>query len=417
MNDARNDALSTWNTSSEKYTGEPGIAKHGRLRKPRAWPTVLGIIATSLVVVLVSGAAVGAVVVNSLTSQIAPTVELTQPTEGPIPAIGAIDGGFNILIVGSDTRVGQDGIGGSEEDESANLNDVNILMHVSQDQTNAVVISFPRDMVVDIPECQAEDGSVKGFTVQPLNEALTAGGLNCVALTITHLTGLPVQFAGTIDFTGVIAMGDAIGGVPVCVDGPIHDDNTGLMIDQAGTYTLLGVDALAFLRTREHVGDGSDLTRISSQQVYLSSLVRTLKSGGTLGDLTKVYNLAKAALQSMQLSSSLASVDTMASIALALKDIPIENVTFVQYPGFTDGDGDYAGKVQPNRELGDQLVAFVAADQPFLPDPSVAHGTVADPNAPVATTPPASDPAGRPTLVGLPGVTANEYRCSVANDY
>ncbi|NYF09109.1 LCP family protein required for cell wall assembly [Leifsonia sp. AK011] len=408
---------------SELRSATPGIARHGRLKRSRAWPTVLAIVAASLATVLVSTAAVGAVVLNSLTSEIE-TVEFGEPDAPPIPAIGAIEGGFNILIVGSDTRLGQNGIGGSYDDESGNLNDVNILMHVSQDQTNAVVISFPRDMVVDIPECPADDGSVKGYTTQPLNEALSAGGLNCVAMTITELTGLPIQFAGTIDFTGVIAMGDAIGGVPVCVDGPIHDDNTGLVIDQAGTYTLLGVDALAFLRTREHVGDGSDLTRISSQQVYLSSLVRTLKSAGTLGDLGKVYNLSKAALQSMQLSPSLASLDTMASIALALKDIPIENVTFVQYPGFTGGDGVYAGKVEPDRALGDELISYVAADQPFKPDPEVAHGTVADPTAPVETPDPTAetpDPTvettDRPTLTGLSGVTADEYRCSVSNDY
>jgi anionic cell wall polymer biosynthesis LytR-Cps2A-Psr (LCP) family protein len=78
------------------------------------------------------------------------------------------------------------------------------------------------------------------------------------------------------------------------------------MIDAAGTYELRGVDALAFLRSREGVGDGSDLTRISSQQVYLSALVRKLKSEDTLGDPKKVYDLAKAALSKMQLSTSLA---------------------------------------------------------------------------------------------------------------
>ena len=402
---------------SELRSATPGIARHGRLRQSRAWPTVLAIVAASLAAVLVSGAAVGAVVLSSLTSEIE-TVDFGEPDAPPIPAIGAIEGGFNILIVGSDTRLGQNGIGGSYEDESGNLNDVNILLHVSQDQTNASVISFPRDMVVDIPECPADDGSVKGYTTQPLNEALSAGGLNCVAMTITELTGLPIQFAGTIDFTGVISMGDAIGGVPVCVDGPIHDDNTGLVIDQAGTYTLLGVDALAFLRTREHVGDGSDLTRISSQQVYLSSLVRTLKSAGTLGDLGKVYNLSKAALQSMQLSPSLASLDTMASIALALKDIPIENVTFVQYPGFTGGDGIYAGKVEPDRTLGDQLIAVVAADQPFRLDTTdTDSGSVPDPNAPVSTPDPETDATDRQVLSGYNGQGADEYRCSVSNDY
>lgn len=397
----------------------PGLARHGRLSKPKAWPMILGIIGGALAVVLVSTVAIGGIVFNSLYSKV-DAVEILQPTEGPIPAIGAIEGGFNILIVGSDTRLGQDGIGGSAEEESATLNDVNMLLHVSQDQTNAVAISFPRDMVVGIPECPWDDGSgdTKGYSTEALNTALFYGGLNCVVMTISELTGLPIQFAGMVTFNGVIAMGDAIGGVPVCVNGPIHDYNTGLMIDQAGTYELKGLDALAFLRSREGVGDGSDLGRISSQQVYLSSLVRTLKSDDTLGDLKKVYELADAALSHMTLSTSLAQVDTMVSIAQALKDIPLERVTFVQYPGTTGGDGVYLGKVQPNEYLGDQLMALVAADQPFVLDApgTQSIGSEADPNAPVVTPDPSVDNTGLPLLSGVQGQTAADYTCSIAND-
>ena len=416
---------------AELRSATPGIARHGRLKRHRAWPLVLQIIGASLAVVLVSGASVSAVVVNSLTSKIAPTIELTQPTEGPLPQIGAIDGGFNILIVGSDTRQGQNGIGGDAEEESGQLNDVNMLLHVSQDQTNAVAISFPRDMVVDIPECVDEDGDTKGFSTEPINVALYYGGLDCVAQTVSLLTGLPIQFAGIITFNGVIAMGDAVGGVPVCVTGPIDDPNTGLFIEQAGTYELRGVDALAFLRSREGVGDGSDLTRIASQQVYLSSLVRKLQGEETLSDPKKVYDLASAALSNMQLSSSLASLDTMVSIALALKDIPPSNVTFVQYPGTTGGSGVYSGKVQPDFTTGEQLMAYVAADQPFaLPEAGDGRGSVTDPNAPAPeqpTTPETdpvtpdpsatpTEPVDKPVLEGVTGQPADAYTCSVANE-
>lgn len=408
----------------ENVSRNPGLARHGRLAKPRAWPLVLGIIGGTLAVLLVSTASIAGIVVNSLSSRVT-VAAIPEPTDGPLPAIGAIEGGFNILIVGSDTRLGQDGIGGSYEDESGNLNDVNMLLHVSQDQTNAVAISFPRDMVVDIPECPLVDeagnltSDTKGYTSQPLNEALSAGGLNCVVMTISELTGLPIQFAGMITFNGVIAMGDAIGGVPVCVNGPIHDYNTGLMIDNPGTYTMLGVDALAFLRTREHVGDGSDLGRIASQQVYLSSLVRTLKSADTLGNPSTVYKLAQAALTHMTLSPSLSHVDTMAAIALALKDIPLDSVTFVQYPGFTGGDGIYAGKVQPNTTDGDQLMAYVAADQPFvLAAAGDGRGAEADPNAPAVDPTTVTDKTGLPELPpAVTGTRADQYTCSIANDY
>ncbi|MDH6182179.1 LCP family protein required for cell wall assembly [Microbacteriaceae bacterium SG_E_30_P1] len=411
---------------SELRTATPGIARHGQLKRNRAWPLVLQILGISLAVVLVSTVSVSAVVVNSLTSKIAPTIELTQPTEGPLPQIGAIEGGFNILIVGSDTRAGQNGIGGDETEETGQLNDVNMLLHVSQDQTNAVAISFPRDMVVGIPECTDSDGDTKGYSTEPINVALYYGGLDCVAQTVTELTGLPIQFAGIITFNGVIAMGDAIGGVPVCVTGPINDPYTGLTIDAAGTYDLKGVDALAFLRSRHGVGDGSDLTRIASQQVYLSSLVRKLQGEETLADPKKVYDLASAALTNMQLSSSLGSLDTMVSIALALKDIPPSNVTFVQYPGTTGGSGLYEGKVQPDTYAGDQLMQYIIADQPFaLEAEGDNRGSTVDPNAPAPEQPSTPDPTAteeaappveKPVVSGVTGQTADAYTCSIANE-
>ncbi|MGX5681140.1 LCP family protein [Schumannella luteola] len=403
---------------SELRSATPGIARHGQLKKHRAWPLILQILGAAVVVVLLSGASVGAVVVNSLTSKVE-TVTIIGETEGPPPQIGAIEGGFNILIVGNDTRAGQDGIGGSADEESGTLNDVNILLHVSQDQTNAVAISFPRDMVVGIPECPDEDGDTKGYSTEPINVALYYGGLNCVVMTVSELTGLPIQFAGMITFNGVIAMGDAIGGVPVCFTGPVDDPNTGLLIHQAGTYELSGIDALAFLRSRAGVGDGSDLTRISSQQVYLSALVRKLQGEETLSDPTKVYNLAKAALSNMQLSQGLGNLDTMVSIALALKDIPIERVTFVQYPGTTGGDGVYLGKVQPDSYAGEQLMALVRADQPFqLAAAGDDRGSTLDPNAPAPdpSQTPAVDNSGLPVLEGVSGQTAAQYTCSVANE-
>ena len=264
----------------------PGLARHGRLRKASPWGTIAKFVAAALAVILVSGASVGAIAFNSIYSK-RTVVALVGETEGPPPQIGAIEGGFNILIVGSDTRGGQYGIGGDVADDSSVLNDVNILLHVSQDQTNAVAISFPRDMVVGIPECPWDDGSgdTKGYSTEPINVALYYGGLPCVVLTVEELTGLPIQFAGMITFDGVVDMSDAIGGVDVCITAPMYDPYTGIDLPTAGTWKLSGFNALAFLRSRHGVGDGSDLTRISSQQVYLSSLVRTLKSQDTLGDV------------------------------------------------------------------------------------------------------------------------------------
>jgi anionic cell wall polymer biosynthesis LytR-Cps2A-Psr (LCP) family protein len=228
-------------------------------------------------------------------------------------------------------------------------------------------------------------------------------------------------------------MADAVGGVQVCVAGNLNDKEVGLHLT-SGTHTLTGAQALEFLRSRHGVGDGSDLGRITSQQVYLSSLVRKLESQDTLSNPLTVYKLATAATKSMQLSSSLDSVDTLIALAQALKGIPLNNVQFVQYPGSTAGTGIYAGKVQPNMVLGNQLFSLIRADKPFK------LGTQGDNRGSVqATQPPPSTPSTKPstapstapsaapssaaggstknetTVNGLVGQSAADQTCSKAN--
>ena len=393
----------------------PGVARHGRLKRSNPGLLLLKIVGATLAVLLFSGASVAAITTWRLGSQItANSVELIGETDGPPPQIGKIPGGFNLLIVGSDSRENSQGIGGTTEDDSGVLNDVNILLHVSEDQTNAVAISFPRDLLVPIPDCVDEDGYTKPYSTEPINVSLFYGGLSCAVYTVETLTGLDVQFAGLIEFVGVISMSDAVGGVDVCIDGPVVDDYSGINLPTAGNWTLQGWNALAFLRSRHGVGDGSDLTRISSQQVFLSSLVRKLKSEDTLGDVGKLIRLANAAAANLQLSTSLANIDTMVSIALALKDIPLERVTFVQYPGTT---GHEDGKVHPDEYSAGVMFDYIRADQPFvLSQVGDDSGSMVDPNAP-APDPTATpvDNTGLPVLEGVTGQTAADYTCSVSN--
>ena len=393
-----------------------GIARHGRLRKAGPWGAVLAFIGASLAVVLVSSAALAGIVVNQLNNNLKPGVVLVQPTDAPPPSVGAYPGGFNLLIVGSDKCEDDSGCAGRG---SANLNDVTMLLHVSADGTNATAVSFPRDLVVPIPSCPRVDknGNQTGkmsaaMSGRPINETLYYGGLACTVLTVEALSGLKIQFAGLITFSGVIKMSNAVGGVPVCFAGPVKDNKTGLDVP-AGNVNLKGWKALAFLRSRHGVGDGSDLTRISSQQVFLSSLVRQLKDKDTLGDPLKVYALAQAATQSMELSSGLRQPDNMLSIAAKLKNIPLEAVTFVQFPGTTGQGGIYQGKVAPVQYKADQLFSKIRSDTPFaLASVGDGNGSKPDPNAPVATPDPNATAGAPLDVLDIKGQTAANYTCS-----
>ena len=126
------------------------------------------------------------------------------------------------------------------------------------------------------------------------NTALSRGGLDCVVASASALTGLPIQYAAQVEFDGVVAMSDAVGGVPVCLVTAIDDPYSGLSLS-AGEHTLQGGQALAFLRTRHGLSTGSDLQRISNQQIFLSSLMRTIKSSQTLDNPLKLIALAQAA--------------------------------------------------------------------------------------------------------------------------
>lgn len=389
--------------------GRSPIARHGRLRKRGPWGSILGFVGSAIAVIVVSSLVLGGVVAAQLASNVTISEPLPGETDGPVPSIGAYPNGFNMLIVGSDRCEAAEGCPGRD----AELNDVTMLVHVSADGTNATAISFPRDLIVPIPECKREDGAGTNPAIgaASINRALGHGGLSCVAQTVTDLTGLDIQFAGLITFKGVIRMSNAVGGVEVCVAGDLYDPYVGLELAK-GRHVLKGGDALKFLRSRHGVGTGSDLTRISSQQNYMSSLVRTLKSNDTLSDPTKIIGLAQAATRSMTLSRGLAQLDTMMSIALRLKDIPLENVSFVSYP-VVDGVGPYAGKVVPQQEKATKLFDLIRNDKPFsIKNAGNSLGTVVDPDAPVKSSTPkptaTPDPSSsaKPSSSGKPSSTA-----------
>jgi LCP family protein required for cell wall assembly len=415
--------------SSRRVATDPTITRHARRRRRNPFATGLRLVAASLAVLLVSGGTVAAYALWDVVSDVKPAVTLAGQDPN-VPNIDAIDGGVNLLLVGSDSREGQGDAYGDPTQETSVLNDVTMLLHISEDHSSATVVSFPRDLFVPIPECPDPDGGTfNAMSSQKINTTLGYGGLACTVLTVEALTGLTIPFAAEVQFNGVIALSNAVGGVEVCVAEPIADDYTDTYLD-AGTHTLQGKEALQFLRTRHGVGDGSDLGRISNQQVFLSSLVRTLQSSETLSDPTKLFGIAKAAASNMQLSTSLANLNTMVSIAMALRDIPLEQISFLQYPNAYGSSGGQQG-VLPLESAAEQLFDAIKADKKLSITGTTGVGSVADPNAPApeetaapadtptpsadagATTPPADDAVELPETIE--GQTASDRTCSAGN--
>ncbi|WP_374009089.1 LCP family protein [Leifsonia sp. LS-T14] len=369
---------------AQEKTAGPAV-RHGRLKKHRPLTALLTIFVAIFAVVGVTGVSLAAYAAVDVAASVKKSVKLVDAKGNEVtPGVGAMNGAFNILLAGSDSGGGNTAYGDREE----NLNDVTMVLHVSADHKNATVVSFPRDMYVSIPSCpDPKGGSFDAMSRQKINNSLSYGGLACTVLTVEKLTGLEIPYAGVIQFDGVIEMSNAVGGVPVCVAGDIKDPYTGLDV-KAGQNTLQGQQALAFLRTRHGVGDGSDLGRISNQQVFLSSLVRTIKSADVLSNPVKLYGIAKAATSNITLSDSLNNPTTIVSMATALKNIDVSKVVFVQYPNHYQGDG-----VVPTTDAAQQLMGALQNDQPVALTGDTGVGSESDPNAPAPQAPATQAPA------------------------
>jgi LCP family protein required for cell wall assembly len=241
-----------------------------------------------------------------------------------------------------------------------------MLLHISEDRTNASVVSFPRDLLVPIPSCpDPEGGSFGAMSRQMINSSIGYGGVACTHLTVQNLTGLEIPYVAMIDFKGVIEMSNAVGGVEVLIEKPLNDPYTGLNLE-AGLNTLQGVDALAFLRARKGIGDGSDLNRISNQQLFLRSLFDKVKSDGVLNNPIYLYSLASAAARNMRLSESMSDLGTMFNLASALREIDSTQLAFLRIPvRGARGEGE-SGRLEPITSEADALFEQIRNDVPVL---------------------------------------------------
>jgi LCP family protein required for cell wall assembly len=247
--------------------------------------------------------------------------------------------------------------------------------------------------MVPWPACPSTSGG-SGYLPQSLgqiNATIANGGPGRTLLTVESITGLDIPYLAMINFKGVIEMSNAIGGVTVCVANPIHDTYTRLDL-AAGTHTLQGVQALQFLRTRHGVGDGSDLSRISNQQVFMSSLFRKVKSTGVLTNPVYLYSLASAAARNMTLSSNLTDLNVLVGMAGAFRHVSPDNMTFLQAPSMGGLPAPNQGRVQLIPDQAQLLFDKLKNDEPLVLAKSnpVAGAQDATPAATASASPSAS---------------------------
>ncbi|NUP47276.1 MAG: LCP family protein [Catenulispora sp.] len=267
---------------------------------------------------------------------------------------------INILLIGTDARLpGKDAALGGFVDPSGRA-DVEMLVHVSADRSNATVVSLPRDLMVPVPECVDAKGNHFGAqSVGMINSALAAGP-GCQVDTVEEFSHVKIDHFMMVDFSGVVDLTNAVGGVDVCVTKAVHDPDSHLDLP-AGTSEVKGAMALAFLRTREGFAGGSDLYRTQAQHQYLGSLIRKMKDQATLDDPIQATHLMDIASKSLTVDDPIASVSKLLDLSNTLKKVPTDNITFLTLPT-VEYPPDH-NRVAPDQALDDQIFSLIAHDR------------------------------------------------------
>ncbi|MEU6323395.1 LCP family protein [Streptomyces sp. NPDC047009] len=272
---------------------------------------------------------------------------------------------INILVMGTDGRTSATDckLGGGCSQTGVQTGkgnaDVEMVVHIAADRSNATVMSIPRDTMIQVPACAdpTSQHSTRGYYGQ-INSALFYGPA-CQVATIHQLTGIPIDHFVKLDFSGVVSMSDAVGGVSVCVSDNVYDTYSHLKLSK-GTHTLKGVAALEFVRSRHGFGVGSDLDRTYAQHLFLGAMIRKFKSAGTLTDPTAVYGLADAATKALTVDNGLGSINKLIGLATDLNKVPSKRITFTTMQ--TAPDPNNSNRVVPDTG-SKSLFETIANDQ------------------------------------------------------
>ncbi|WP_285738897.1 LCP family protein [Kitasatospora phosalacinea] len=319
---------------------------------------------------------------------------------------------INVLVIGSDSRADPANctIGGACEDSGTNA-DVNLLLHVSADRSNATVMSIPRDLITDLPGCKDPKTGKSVFKAQRgmINSTLL-GGPGCTVAAVRKLTDLPIDHFVQVDFSGVVKMSDAVGGVPVCVTDNVYDPQSHLKLSK-GEHTLQGMAALQFVRTRHGFGDGSDTGRSSAQHLFLGSMVRQLKSAGTLTNPAGLLSLADAATSALTVDPGLDGVTKLVGLGQDISKVPSERITFTTMQVIHDPADDNRRLIGPGAA---DLFRMIKEDQPLTGGPASAAPSTA-PSAPASAPASASAPAAPSTPPAASGPARSSTTVVVRN--
>lgn len=303
------------------------------------------------------------------------TINALDPHSDDIRDANGQYGDEDFLIVGLDSRAGDNanmGAGDTDDADGARSDTV-MLVNIPANRKRVVAVSFPRDLAITPMQCEAWNpttgkygplydektqtwGPKMVYTETKLNSAFAFGGPKCLVKEIQKLSGLSINRFIAVDFSGFAKMVDALGGVEVCSSTPLHDYELGTVLEHGGRQVLDGSTALNYVRARQVTTEiNGDYGRIKRQQLFLSSLLRSLISADTLLDLNKLNNVVNMFI-SDTVVDNVKSKD-LVQLGQSLQGMAAGHVTFVTVPtGVTDQNGDEPPRMSDMRALFDAII-------------------------------------------------------------
>jgi LCP family protein required for cell wall assembly len=245
---------------------------------------------------------------------------------------------LNLLVFGSDSRQGLTRGQQLRWHVGANQGEINtdtiMLVHISPGHRQLTVLNIPRDTVVPAYAC-AKGSGWPGQAANPgaferINSVLAAGGPACLWQTVEQQTGIHIDHFIELSFSGFVHVINDIGGVSVCVPFNVDDPVSGLVLT-AGEHHIQGITALKFWRTREDLGDGSDLQRIKRDQFLMAQVVQGVLHSGLLSSPTRLLSVISDTARAMTTDAGLSQTD-MFGIAASLRGLAGKQVQFITAP-------------------------------------------------------------------------------------
>lgn len=304
------------------------------------------------------------------------TIVALDPNSSDIRDPGAQNGDENFLIVGVDSRIGANselGAGDTSMVEGARADTI-MLVNIPANRERVVAVSFPRDLAIAPMKCQAWDPATakygpvydentaewsdnERYISTKLNSAYALGGPKCLVKVIQKISGLAINRFMAVDFAGFSTMVDALGGVEVCSPTPLEDAELGVVLATSGRQRLDGHTALNYVRARSIASeDNGDYGRIKRQQLFLSSLLRSIISTETLFDYNKLDDVVNMFID----DSFVDNVRTgdLVQLGQSLQGINAGRITFVTVPttGYTDTEGNEEPRTEDIRALFDAII-------------------------------------------------------------